>query len=438
MADMMKNEVFRKRRQILAEKIGPRGTCLLFNAKSNLRNGDTHYPYRGHSNFLYLCPFNVNNSVLVITGGKKSKSYLITAENNPHTTLWTGPKPSFSDLKKTLLVDDVFDIQTMKNKLFELSAESHSLWIDIAHDAEAFRWAQEISRHRYRSIRQGSHVLECLMDLRGPLSEMRLRKDKAEIDCMKEAVKITDLAHREAMKQCQPGMKEYEIEALINWVFKKSGGDGPAYTSIVGNGQNACVLHYTNNDDTLKKGDLLLIDAGVEYNFYAADVTRTFPVDGCFTEAQKEIYSLVLKAQEQAISIIKPGIPFSDIHQETSRILAEGLLELGVLKCKKNEVTKQEMFKKLYPHNTSHWLGLDVHDVGIYKNRKKSRKLEAGMVLTVEPGLYFSQHIEDVDPRYRGIGIRIEDDILVTPSGFSNLTESIPKSIRDIEKIMKK
>jgi len=253
---------------------------------------------------------------------------------------------------------------------------------------------------------------------------------------MQRAADISAEAHREAMRQAKPGMKEYEVEALIEYIFRKSGANSPAYTSIVGGGANATVLHYINNDAELKDGDLLLIDAGAEYRGYASDITRTFPVNGRFTAAQRELYQLVLDCQEECVRMVRPGADMEEMHGRSVEILTEGMVRLGLLKGETEKLIEEGEYKKFYMHRLGHYLGMDVHDVGAYHSGDAPRPLEAGIVLTVEPGLYVPEDAEDIPDQYRGLGIRIEDDVLVTPEGFRVLTDKAPKQIEEIETLM--
>ena len=285
--------------------------------------------------------------------------------------------------------------------------------------------------------RKGIQPPTSIIDPGSIIHEMRLVKTPDEIALMQRAASIAAEGHREAMRRARPGMREYEIEALVEYVFRKNGASGPAYTSIVGAGANATILHYINNDAELRDGDLLLIDAGAEYESYASDITRTFPVNGRFTDAQRDIYELVLRAQEECIARVRPGVTMDELHEHSVEVLTEGMVRLGLLEGDPAELIKEETYKKFYMHRLGHYIGMDVHDVGRYHvEDQKSRPVVAGVVMTVEPGLYIAADAEGVPEKYRGIGVRIEDDVLVTPEGHSVLTHEAPKQIEEIESLM--
>ncbi|HEU4594228.1 MAG TPA: M24 family metallopeptidase, partial [Pyrinomonadaceae bacterium] len=294
---------------------------------------------------------------------------------------------------------------------------------------------EQLSRMRMMG-RRGIHPPQAIIDPGTVLHEMRLFKTEEEIEHMQRAADIASEAHREAMRQVRPGMNEYEVEALIEYTFRRGGASGPAYNSIVGGGANATILHYVNNDAELRDGDLLLVDAGAEYMGYASDITRTFPVNGRFTDAQREIYELVLEAQERCIEMVAPGVTLDEMHQRSVEILTAGMVKLGLLEGDPAKLIEEEKYKKFYMHRLGHYLGLDVHDAGRYHLDGEPRPVEPGMVMTVEPGLYISEDADDVPEKYRGLGVRIEDDILVTPDGHRVLTAAAPKHIPDIEQLM--
>jgi Xaa-Pro aminopeptidase len=300
---------------------------------------------------------------------------------------------------------------------------------DQSFNRRVLGWLEQSALARPRSGHGASGVL----DSRAITHELRLRKEPPEIEAMRRAVAISAEAHGAAMRETRPGRWEYEIEALIDYIFRRNGASGPAYPSIVAAGENATILHYTTNDRQMRASDLLLIDAGAEYDWYCADVTRTLPVGPRFEGRQKDIYEVVLAAQLAAIDAVRPGARFEEPHQRAVRMLVEGLIALGVLKGAADDIISQELYKPLYMHRTSHWLGMDVHDVGLYRQRDGARVLEPGMVLTVEPGLYFGAHLEDIDPAWHGIGVRIEDDVLVTADGHDVLSAAVPKGVDQIE-----
>ncbi|HEY0963900.1 MAG TPA: M24 family metallopeptidase, partial [Pseudomonadales bacterium] len=303
---------------------------------------------------------------------------------------------------------------------------------DEGFDHKVMEWVKVIRK----KVRAGAHPPGEFLVLDHLLHEMRLLKSKAEIDVMRESGQIAVRAHKRAMQVCKPGMFEYEIEAEFMHEFFRSGCTAPAYTSIVAGGANACILHYNENNQKLHDGDLLLIDAGCEFQYYASDITRTFPVNGKFTPEQKAIYELVLKAQLDAIETVKPGAHWDDPHNMTVKVLTEGLVALGLLKGEVPALIESGAYREFYMHRAGHWLGMDVHDVGDYKIDGKWRQLEPGMVMTVEPGLYISPNNMNVEERWRGIGVRIEDDVAVTRSGYEVLTAGLPKTVQEIETFM--
>ena len=284
--------------------------------------------------------------------------------------------------------------------------------------------------------RRGISPPQAIIDTGAILHEMRLIKTEDEIALMQRAADIAAEAHREAMRESRAGMKEYEIEALIEYVFRRNGASAPAYSSIVGGGANATILHYINNDAELRDGDLLLIDAGAEYQGYASDITRTFPVSGHFTDAQRDIYNLVLEAQTACIEMTRPGVTIDELHEHSVKILTEGMVRLGLLEGEVDKLIEEEKYKQFYMHRLGHFLGMDVHDVGRYHVEGESRRLESGMVITIEPGLYISAETKDIPEKYLGIGVRIEDDVLVTDEGHRVLTDKAPKEVAEIEKLM--
>jgi Xaa-Pro aminopeptidase len=285
--------------------------------------------------------------------------------------------------------------------------------------------------------RKGVRAPQVIVDPGGLIHEMRLIKSDEEIALMRRSADIAAEAHREAMRAARPGMKEYELDALIEYVFRRNGSAAPAYNSIVGSGANATILHYVDNDAELKDGDLLLIDAGAEYEGFASDITRTFPVSGRFNDAQRDIYQLVLDCQEECIRMVKPGVTLDEMHQRSVEILTEGMVRLGLLKGEPAKLIEEEQYKKFYMHRLGHYLGMDVHDAGAYHVDGQPRRVEAGIVMTVEPGLYIAEDAEDIPDQYRGIGVRIEDDVLVTPDGFDVLTDKAPKQVEEIEELMR-
>lgn len=414
------------------EKCGS-GAILLLTPPESRRNGDAHYRYRTSSHFLYLTDHNDPRCALLLLP-ESGQVHLFATANTPEKALWDGPLPSFEDIAAKLGVDKVHDIAKIEDTVSELTENCPALWIELNQDKKAHELVEKLNARRQAAIRKGARPISELKDLSGPLSELRLIKDEEDLRRMRASSTLAREGHLEAMRACKPGVNEREIEALVEYSFRRLGATAPAYNSIVGTGNNACILHYIRNDATLKEGDLLLVDAGAEKDGYASDVTRTYPVSGRFSDPQRKIYEIVLDSQLKAIEACRPGTPFLEVHEIAARRLAKGLVDLGILPGPVDEAVKSDRFRKYYPHRTSHWLGLDVHDCGLYSNPdKSSRKLEPGMVLTVEPGLYFPADDTVLESAYRGIGIRIEDDILVTAKGPEVLTTGIPKTVAEIE-----
>ena len=348
---------------------------------------------------------------------------------------WHGARLGLEGVREQHGADDTYSIDALDNVLPGLLEDKPRLYYAMGHYGEFDRRMLAWIAHVRAGARRSGGLEEVVM-LDHLVHEMRLFKSKAEIDAMSKAAQVSAAAHERAMRICRPGMAEYRIEAELLHEFARGGCRAPAYPSIVAGGANACTLHYTRNSDKLRKGDLLLIDAGAEYECYASDITRTFPVNGKFSRAQRDVYSLVLAAQAAAIDTAAPGRTFEDVHMAAVRVLVEGLLALGTLKGRAKRVIDDGKYKRFYMHRTGHWLGMDVHDVGSYRIGDEPRALEPGMVMTVEPGLYIAPDDEKAPKRLRGIGIRIEDDVLVTQSGCEVLTVAAPKSIEEIESIV--
>ncbi|MFT3921939.1 MAG: aminopeptidase P N-terminal domain-containing protein [Myxococcales bacterium] len=420
------------RRKALLESMGP-GVMVIPAPPTFIRNNDVEHEYRQGSDLYYLTGFDEPESVLVLSNrdGRLS-SALFLRDRDPERETWDGPRLGVERAVAGLGVDEAFSIRVFDEKLPDFMENQRRVHYRIGFDRrfdERFLRALDVVRGRSR------RGVECPTEIVDPgvsLHEMRLRKTDAEIDIMRRAGSITREAHLAAMRVATPGRYEYEVEAELLRVFRAHGSERPAYGSIVGSGPNATILHYRKNDRRLAEGDLLLIDAGAEYGYYASDVTRTFPVSGTFSSAQREVYEVVLDSQLAAIEAVRPGATLDAIHDVAVSVLVDGLLKLGLVKGDKQEILAKGDYKQFYMHRTSHWLGMDVHDVGRYHQAGSPRPLEPGFVLTIEPGLYIPVQAE-VDERYRGIGVRIEDDILVRASGPENLTRDIPKTVADLE-----
>ncbi len=426
---------FANRRDHLLSMLGSGAIAIIPSAPLKIRNRDAEFPFRQESDFLYLTNFNEPDAVAVFVPERKEGQFLLFCrEKDEKTERWTGRMAGLEGAKKLYGADDAFPIDDIDDILPGLmenrTAVHYSMGADSIFDQRVMSWVNSL-RHKVRNGVKAPHEFISL-DL--ILHDMRLYKSKMEQRFMRHAAKTAIAAHQRAMKLCQAGMFEYQIEAEILHEFRAAGME-PAYTSIVGGGENGCILHYINNNAILQDGDLLLIDAGSEYQGYASDITRTFPVNGVFSEPQRLLYQLVLDAQTAAIELAKPGNTWNQPHEAAVNVLVSGLLELGLLSGDIDEIIKEETYKQFYMHRTGHWLGLDVHDVGDYKVDEHWRLLEPGMVLTVEPGLYISPD-ENVDKKWWNIGIRIEDDVLITRDGNEVLTGALLKEVDEIERFM--
>ena len=434
----MKQSEFKKRRQALMRQIGSGNIAILGSASSAVRNRDVHYPFRQDSDFYYLTGFNEADALAVFIPGREQGEYvLFCREYDATKALWEGAHAGLEGATTHYGADDAFPIDDLDEILPGMLENKAKVFYPMGKNGELDHKLLDWINHIRKQSRSGVTAPGELVSLEHIVHEMRLFKSAEEIKLMRRAADISAQAHVRAMQYCQPGIHEFEIEAELIHQFMRSGLRAVAYPSIVAAGKNACVLHYTENADKLRKGDLLLIDAGAECDHYAADITRTFPVSGKFTEPQRLLYQLVLDAQLAALDQIAPGIAWNKAHEASVEVLTEGLVELGLLKGRVKKLIKEEKYKQFYMHRIGHWLGMDVHDVGDYKIKDEWRLLEPGMVLTVEPGLYVPVDCQSVDKQWRGIGIRIEDDVLVTADGYEVLTASVPKTIEAIEAVMR-
>jgi Xaa-Pro aminopeptidase len=427
--------MYAARRKALLETIG-QGVVVIPSPATFIRNNDVEHEYRQGSDLYYLTGFDEPESVLVLsTQHAEHRAVLFLRERDPERETWDGPRLGVERAVEALGIDAAYAVKDLDEKLPEYFANTqrvhYRLGLDRKFD-ERFLRALDVVRGKAR--RGGEYPTE-IVDPAASLHEQRLTKTDDEIALMRRAAAITCDAHVAAMRVAKPGRYEYEVEAEILRAFRKSGSERPAYGSIVGSGPNATILHYRKNDRRMEEGDLLLIDAGAEFGYYASDVTRTFPVSGKFSDAQRTIYELVLRSQLAAIDAVRPGATIEGIHDVAVSVLVAGMRELGLVTGTQEEALDKADYKKFYMHRTSHWLGMDVHDVGRYHVAGAPRPFEPGFVLTVEPGLYISPHAE-VDARFRGIGVRIEDDILVTATGHDNLTADIPKHVTELEALL--
>ncbi len=419
------------------QQIGTGNIALIASASSRVRNRDVEYPFRQDSDFYYLTGFNETDSLAVFIPGRKQGEYILFCREFDQTkALWEGAHAGLEGATQHYEADDAFPIDDLDDILPGLLENKSKVFYPMGRDSDLDHKLLEWINNIRKQSRNGVNAPGELVSLEHIVHEMRLFKSAAEQKLMRKAAQISAKAHIRAMQTCQPGLYEYQIEGEIIHEFFQHGLRHVAYPSIVASGKNACVLHYVDNKDKLKKNDLLLIDAGAECDHYAADITRTFPISGKFSPAQKQLYQLVLDAQFAAIEQIQPGQPWNKAHDVSVEVLTSGLVKLGLLKGRVPTLIKNEKYKQFYMHRIGHWLGMDVHDVGDYKLDDQWRLLEPGMVLTIEPGLYIPADCQDVDPKWRGIGIRIEDDVLVTADGHEVLTSDVPKTIDEIEKLM--
>jgi Xaa-Pro aminopeptidase len=434
---MIAQKEYEFRRKQLAAQLPTGSIAIIVAAQEASRNGDTHYRFRQDSNFYYLTGFNEPDAVLLITAGEDCCSILFSRRKNPAEEQWTGKRLGQEGALQHLHMDLAFSIDMLDEELAGLLAGNDKVYYSFGKDPHIEQKVMQALIRLKAQVRRGAKAPSTLCDLEPILGEMRLFKSEMEIELMRHAAAISVAAHKRAMKVCRTIHHEYELEAELIYEFSRRGCRSVAYDPIVGGGENACILHYTANNQPLRSGDLILIDAGGEYENYAADITRTFPVNGVFTKEQRAIYELVLESQKAAIAAIKPGLAWNQMQVIIIQVLTAGLCDLGILKGAIDELIAKEAYKPFYMHNSGHWLGLDVHDAGQYKINNEWRPLEAGMVLTVEPGLYISRDIPGVDSRWWDIGVRIEDDVLVTPHGYEVLTSELPVEISEIEALMR-
>jgi Xaa-Pro aminopeptidase len=410
------------------------GIAALPTAPEAIRNADTHFPYRPDSHFYYLSAFPEPEAAVVLVAAPDgtSRQVLFCRDKNLEREIWDGFRYGPDAAREIFDFDEAYSIDQLADKLVEWTCDMPALYSPVGLYAawdDAITTTLNAVRTR---VRTGITAPETLVDVRAPLAAMRLAKDEHELKLMRRAAEISSGAHRRAMRETRPGWYEYQVEAELMHEFLKSGAQAVAYPSIVASGPNACVLHYRDNDRQTLASDLLLIDAGCEFQGYASDITRTFPVGGKFSGPQKAVYELVLEAQLACIDAVQPGRAFHDYHAVAERVLAQGLIDLGLCQGTLDAVLESGSYKQFYMHRAGHWLGLDVHDVGLYRLRGESRALEPGMVLTVEPGCYI-RPADNVPEEFWDIGVRIEDDVLITATGNENLTHATPKSVADVE-----
>lgn len=428
----------RQHRQRLAERLAARHAAgVFFTAAHKVRNHDSEYRFRPESDFWWLTGFAEPESALVVLppleAGGSTRHVLYLREKDREREIWTGRRLGLEAAPARLLVDEARPITRIWEELPQLLRNYPRIVARTGLEPERDqRLLDVITKLRWAARGMVVPPIE-LLDVAPFTHELRLYKSPEELEQMRRAAAITREAHVGAMRECRPGLREYELDALLEHDFRRRGSTGAAYTSIVAGGANACVLHYVENDAPLLDGELVLIDAGAEWQYYASDVTRTFPVNGRFSPEQRALYQVVLDAQLAAIAHVRPGVSFVSVHERALRVLVEGFVRLGLLQGQVDALIESEAYRRFYMHRTSHWLGLDVHDCGAYVVDGASRTLEPGMVLTIEPGCYVASDDDTVEARWRGIGIRIEDDLLVSAAGHEVLTSGIPKTVDEVE-----
>jgi len=430
--------MFQERRQKLLDKLGD-GLLFLPTAPQTLRNGDVHHEFRPGSDLHYLTGFPEPKAALMAwrTGRNKHKSVLFVMPRNKEREIWDGPRLGVRGAVKHFGIDEAHPIAELWELFPKLLGGHERLFYTLGDDGKRDqRLLQELKKIAFEKRRSNPPAHPTVTDPRPTVAAMRLIKDAHELELMQEAARITVAGHLRAMQFANPGLTEFQVQAEIEAEFRRQGSPRNGYPSIVASGPNACILHYVKNDRRMRRGDLLLLDAGAEYEQYTADITRTYPVDGTFTPAQRTVYAAVLTAQKAGIRAIKPGAPWNAPHKACLRSLTRSLMEMRLVRGRDlSKLIKKGACRKWFMHGTSHWLGMDVHDVGPYEDAEgKPERLRPGMVMTVEPGLYFGRNDKKVPKEYRGIGVRIEDDVLVTRGGSRVLTAAVPKEIREVER----
>ncbi|HKK15490.1 MAG TPA: Xaa-Pro aminopeptidase [Gammaproteobacteria bacterium] len=433
----MYQKEYKRRRKKLMDMMGNESVAIIPTANVYIRNRDVEFPFRPDSDFYYLTGYPEPEAVAVLIPDRHQGEYvLFCRENDPVMETWNGKRAGIDGAVEIYGADDAFPIDDMDEILPGLLENQERIYYtmgtNVSFDQRVLGWVNQVRKR----ARTGVSAPDEFVSLNHFVHEMRLYKSRSEVAAMRKAAKISSRAHIRAMQYCRPGLMEYQLEAELKYVFMQSGARDPAYPPIVGGGANSCILHYTENDQPLRSGDMLLIDAGGEYRGYASDISRTFPVNGKFSTAQRQVYEMVLQAQLAAIDKVRPGNHWNEPHEAAVRVLTEGMVDLGILRGKVRDLIKNQEYTKFYMHRTGHWLGMDVHDVGDYKVEGEWRTFEPGMVLTVEPGIYLPAGSKGLARKWWNIGIRIEDDVLVTRNGHDVLSKDAPKTIADIETVM--
>lgn len=436
---------FQVRRQTLLAELPPFSAVLVASGEETLRNRDVDYPFRAHSDFVYLTGFGEPDSLAVLINQRQSFSppedvlplqSLFLRPKDQEQEIWQGRRLGVESAPQCLGFDQAWPIEELNAQLADLLDGVQTIYISFSQLGFWMPHLEKVIASQKAKSRQGIESVAHIADLDIPLHLQRRQKRADEQVAMRQAAQITVQGHLAAMRAAKNAQYEYQIQATLEAEFKRLGSPRVAFNSIVAQGENACILHYTENNAPLESGQLVLIDAGAEYHYYAGDVTHTFPLNGRFSPAQAKIYNLVLQAQQAAIAVIKPGIAYNQMHQAAERVITEGLVQLGLLQGEVKELIESQAYKAFFMHGTGHWLGMDVHDVGAYKQQGEWCQFEAGMVVTVEPGLYIAPDSEGVPDAYRGMGVRIEDDVLVTEEGHEVLTLGLPRTIDEIEAFM--
>jgi Xaa-Pro aminopeptidase len=428
--------VFAARRDAFMQAIGPDAVAVVRSLPERLRNGDAFHPVRQLSDLYYLTGFAEPDATLVLRpGADRERVVMFVRPRDPELEVWDGRRAGVEGATATYGADAAYPTAELPARLWELVANAEELHYGLGLDEDLDRQIAQVIARLRRTEKKGKRPPRAIVDPRVALHELRLHKRPEELTLLRKAAEISIEAHLAAMKLGRPGVFEHELEAAIDYTFRRRGGSGPGYTTIVGAGENATILHYIENRCAIAEHDLVLVDAGCEYDHYTADITRTWPASGKFTPAQRRVYEVVLDAQVSAIELARPGATIDQIHDHCVRRLTEGMIDLGLLSGPAEDRIADLSYRRFYMHGTSHWLGMDVHDVGAYTQGGKARPLAPGMVLTVEPGLYIAANAEGVPDELRGIGVRIEDDIAITAAGHEVLTAACPKQIEELEAI---
>jgi Xaa-Pro aminopeptidase len=427
--------IFKARRDAYMQALGPKAVAVVRSLPERLRNGDVYHPFRQHSDLVYLTGFLEPDTTLVLRpGAEAERVVMFVRPRDPEMETWDGRRAGIDGAKAQYGADVAYPSAELPTRLWDLLANTDELHYCLGlDDGMDLLIAGALAKLR-RAEKRGKRPPSAVIDPRAALHELRLLKRPEELATLRKAAEITCEAHVLAMGMGRPGVSEHELEALIDYTFRRRGGSGPGYNTIVGAGENATILHYIENRCAIADGDLVLVDAGCEYDHYTADITRTWPASGRFTAPQRRVYEAVLAIQKSAVAMARPGVTISEIHEHCARRLTETMLQLGLLSGTVDDRVADLGYRKYYMHGTSHWLGLDVHDAGAYTRDGKSRPLVPGMVITIEPGLYIRADAADVPAELRGIGVRIEDDVLITEAGNEVLTAACPKEIEEIER----